>query len=390
MNVYYYCSIFRKIGCVKSNPRNKKYIPPPEIYSQIVDSLQDYSIFTMNNRLLINSWSNGSSAIFGYEAEEIMGQHFRFVFTEEDVNSGIPEKEIRIAKKEGRAIDNRWHLKKDGSTFYASGLVFPLKNPQGKQTGYVKILRDLTERRNAQTAINKYVKDLEELSNHKDTILAILSHDLRSPLGAILGITDFLGTHYDKISPDERKEILANLHKAAVQELEMLDQLLKWACIKSTAEVFDSKRINLFKKVNKVFEILSETADVESIKLINSVNKNTFINTDQKVLLSILLNLVSNAIKFSNKGGIVAVKANYQEEQLVISVKDSGPGMSDEKKEKLFTPQIHALSNEKHDARGAGIGLFLIKNLLEKYNGKLWVESQVGVGSTFYFTLPEA
>ena len=103
-----------------------KYIPTAEFYSQIIDSLQDYSIFTLDEQFNINSWSSGSTKIFGYESEEIIGKKFDIIFTEEDIKNGIPAKEIEVSLRDGRATDNRWHLAKDRSEFYAYGLVFPL------------------------------------------------------------------------------------------------------------------------------------------------------------------------------------------------------------------------------------------------------------------------
>ena len=122
-----------------------KYIPTTEFYSQIIDSLQDYSIFTLNNEFKINSWSAGSEKIFGYETDEVIGEHFNIIFTEEDIKNGIPKLEIENALKEGRATDNRWHIAKDKSLFYAYGLVFPLIGSDGEMLGLVKILRNLTE-----------------------------------------------------------------------------------------------------------------------------------------------------------------------------------------------------------------------------------------------------
>src|SRR6187551_2918606 len=123
------------------------YIPTSEFYSQIIDSLQDYSVFTVDKDLLINSWSSGSVKIFGYETEEIIGKHFDIIFTEEDKVKGVPKNEIDTSLIEGRAVDNRWHICKDESKFYAYGLVFPLTGFDGELLGFVKILRDLTERK---------------------------------------------------------------------------------------------------------------------------------------------------------------------------------------------------------------------------------------------------
>jgi PAS domain S-box-containing protein len=131
----------------KSKILKSHYVPTADFYSQIIDSLQDYSILTLDNDFLINSWSSGAEKIFGYESEEIIGEHFDVIFTEEDRKNSIPKVETDTAIKDGRAVDNRWHICKDGSKFYAYGLVFPLIGQEGELLGYVKILRDLTERR---------------------------------------------------------------------------------------------------------------------------------------------------------------------------------------------------------------------------------------------------
>jgi two-component system CheB/CheR fusion protein len=139
----------------QENPKvlKNKYIPTTEFYSQIIDSLQYYSIFTIDNQFNINSWSSGSEKIFSYETEEIIGEPFDIIFTEEDLKSGISKKEIETALKEGRATDNRWHVAKDKSLFYAYGLLFPLIGSDGDMLGYVKILRDLTDRKKSEDEV---------------------------------------------------------------------------------------------------------------------------------------------------------------------------------------------------------------------------------------------
>ena len=235
-----------------------RYIPTTEFYSQIIDSLQDYSIFTLDEEFIINSWSSGSTKIFGYETDEIIGKHFDIIFTEEDVKLGIPKNEIDTALKEGRATDNRWHICKDGSKFYAYGLVFPLTGKDGEMLGYVKILRDLTERKKSEDAIKKYVKDLEELNTHKESVLAILSHDLRSPLTGMIGAAKYLKSNFSKMEQSDVKEMLDLVYKSSTDELNMLDYLVEWARIKYAAEVFSPTKIELVKYVNKVFETLSK------------------------------------------------------------------------------------------------------------------------------------
>ncbi|MHB1107940.1 MAG: PAS domain-containing sensor histidine kinase [Lutibacter sp.] len=372
----------------KTKILKNRYVPTAEFYSQIIDSLQDYSILTLDNELIINSWSSGAEKIFGYKTEEIIGEHFDIIFTDEDKKSGVPKVEIDTSLKEGRAVDNRWHICKDGSKFYAYGLVFPLKGLEGELLGYVKILRDLTIRRKNEDAIKKYVKELEELNNHKENILAIVSHDLRSPLSGIIGAAKYLSSNFEKMPNSEVKEMLDLLYKSSKDELNMLDYLVEWARIKYATEAFSPKKIILLGYVQKVFEKLNETAQLNTINLHHEVKENESVFADGKMLLSVLQNIVSNAIKHSNPGGKITVSAKSKDDKIVVEIKDDGIGMSKEIQEKLFTPQMNILASARKKNKGAGIGLLLVKGFLEKNDGEIWVESTEGVGSSFYFTLP--
>ncbi len=364
-----------------------KYIPTTEFYSQIIDSLQDYSIFTLDKEFIINSWSSGSTKIFGYETEEVIGESFDLIFTEDDLKNGIPKKEIETALKEGRATDNRWHIAKDKSLFYAYGLVFPLISLNGEMLGYVKILRDLTDRKQSEDAIKKYVKELEELNTHKESVLAILSHDLRSPLSAIIGTAKYLNENFHKMKPDAVQEMLELLYKSSTNELEMLDYLVEWARIKYASDVFSPTKIKLIQYIDKVFETFNETASINAINLHHEIEENISVFADGKMLISIIHNIVSNAIKHTGNGGTITISAKSKDDKIIVQVKDTGVGMSKEIIEKLFTPQMKTLTEARKKNKGAGIGLLLVKGFLEKNDGEIWVESIEGEGSSFYFTL---
>jgi len=365
-----------------------QYIPTSEFYSQIIDSLQDYSILTLDNDLKINSWSSGSATIFGYETEEVLGKDFDIIFTAKDREIGIPQKEIETALTEGRAVDNRWHICKDESTFYAYGLVFPLRGIDGELLGYVKILLDLTERKRAEDSIKKYVRELEELNTHKESVLAILSHDLRSPLSSIIGTAKYLKNNFEKMKPEALSEMLELLYNSSIDELNMLDYLVEWARIKYASEVFSPTKIELVKVINHVFDKLKEIANVNAVNLHHEIEENESVFADGKMLLSILQNIVSNALRHTNPGGNITITAQRSEGKVIVEVKDNGIGMSKEITEKLFTPQMASLSKARAANKGAGIGLLLVKGFLERNGGEIWVESIEGKGSSFYFTLP--
>ena len=374
----------------QDNPKilRSKYIPTTEFYSQIIDSLQDYSIFTIDKDFIINSWSSGATKIFGYETDEVIGEHFDLIFTAEDLKNDISKKEIETALKEGRATDNRWHIAKDKSLFYAYGLVFPLTGLDGELLGYVKILRNLTERKQSEDAIKKYIKELEELNTHKESVMAILSHDLRSPLSSIIGTTKYLKENIHKMKPDAIQEMLDLLHKTSIDELDMLDYLVEWARIKYASDVFSPTKIKLIQYIDKVFDTFNETASINAINLHHEIEENATVFADGKMLISIIHNIVSNAIKHTEKGGSIKISAKIKENKIIIQVKDTGIGMSKEIIDKLFTPQMKTLSETRKKNKGAGIGLLLVKGFLEKNDGEIWVESIEGEGSSFYFTLP--
>lgn len=364
------------------------YTPTTEFYSQVIDSLQDYSIFTLDKEFNINSWSPGSAKIFGYETEEIIGKPFQIIFTQEDIENGIPQREIETALDKGKATDNRWHLKKDQSLFFAYGEVFPLHGEDKELIGYVKILKDLTDKKQSEDAIQKYVRELKDLNTHKESVLAILSHDLRSPLAAIIQTSNYLKDDFRNMEPLELEEMLNLVHQSATDELEMLDYLVEWARIKFASDIFSPEKIKLNEYICKVFETINKTASVNAINLHQEIEADTSVFADAKMLISIIQNIVSNAIKHTEKGGSITVSAKSSDDKIIIEIKDTGVGMSKEIMDTLFTPQMKTLTEARKKNKGAGIGLLLVKGFLEKNGGEIWVESVVGVGSSFYFTLP--
>lgn len=366
------------------------HISTNEFVRMVLGSLQDYAIFTTDKDLVINCWCAGSTKLFGYQPEEVIGKSCDIIFTEEDKNNNIPRMEMENALKDGRAINNRWHVTKEGSLFYAYGQMFPMKDDHEELIGFVKILRDLTEKKIAEDALNKHMKELEELITHKENILAILSHDLRSPLAAIIEISDHLKSNVDDMDHSEIKQMLDILYQASTEELDMLDYLLEWARIKYASEVFSPSMLDLNNCIRKVFNLLGEVATTNSIILQNDVPAGTAVFADKKMLLSILQNLLSNALKYSRPMGIIKVSASTKNNKVLIKVEDTGIGMSKEKLEKLFKPQLKPLSHLRKEDKGAGIGLLLVKGFVEKNGGEVCAESEEGKGTAFYFTLPES
>jgi PAS domain S-box-containing protein len=367
---------------------NKKYIPTNNFYSHVIESIEDYAVLTLDLNLSINSWNAGAANIFQYDEDEIIGQHFNTIFTNQDIEQGIPEKEIRLALKNGRATDNRWHQCKDNGKIYASGLVFPLMSDEEEHIGYVKILQNKTENKKTEDAIKKYVKELEDLDLHKDNVLAILSHDLRSPLAATIAASSYLKTYYDTIIDEERKEIIGHIYTSSVDELNMLDYLLEWARVKYASQAFTPKEVFLLPLVTKIVAGMQDQAADKSLQFKNEIQEDVFVFADPKMLLSIFQNLIANAIHHTPEKGTITVKTKRQSDSIIVEIQDTGNGMSPDMVATIFTPRMESLSKPRKETKGGGIGLLLVNGFVEKNKGKIWVESMEKKGTSFFFTLP--
>jgi len=248
--------------------------------------------------------------------------------------------------------------------------------------------REKEKRAEELSVVQKDVKELQGLNTHKENVLSTLSHDLRSPLGFIIGVADYLVSDFDELERSKVKEMLEMLLKASIDELDMLDYLGEWARIKFASEAFTPAKIKLELYAKKVMNILTKNADAKNIQLHNEIEKDLSVFADKKMLLSILQNIVSNSIKHTPENGKITLSAKRNKDKIIVEVKDTGIGMSKEMQKTLFIPQMKSLLNSRKENSGTGIGLLLVKGFIEKHGGEIWVESVEGKGSSFYFTLP--
>src|SRR5947209_11737867 len=151
------------------------------MFHLLMENVKDFAIFMLDPEGHIVSWNTGAERILGYKEAEIIGRPFGVIFTPDDAEKRRPEYELKTAREVGRAEDERWHVRKDGSRFWASGVVTPLRNEDGELVGYAKILRDITERKRSE-------EQLEEANQRKDEFLAMLAHELRNPLAPIQNV----------------------------------------------------------------------------------------------------------------------------------------------------------------------------------------------------------
>ena len=356
----------------------------------IMESAIDYVIFTMDTDRKITDWNAGAERIVGYTKEEIIGQLGDILFVPEERDT-VPEQEIQIAKEQGHAENERWHLRKDGSLFWGSGYTVPLLQESGQLRGYLKIMLDNTERMQMEEALRQAKEEAEHLAHAKEEFLAHMSHEIRTPLNAVVGLADLLLNQ----GPGEQQ--LENLQtlKFSANNLKMLvNDILDFSKIqagKVMVEETDLHLKNLLDSLEKAHQTpATEQGNALRFQVDEQIPK--VIRTDSLKLSQVLNNLLSNAVKFT-KNGVVTVDVSLarQEEDtlwITFSVTDTGIGISQDKLATIFDTFTQADVSTVREYGGTGLGLSISKLLLELMSSKIEVESEVGKGTRFFFTLP--
>lgn len=239
-------------------------------------------------------------------------------------------------------------------------------------------------------AIKKYAEDLNQLNITKDKFFSIIAHDLKNPFITILGFSELLLSDFSELTDEEKIFYLSEMHKSAEVSHSLLQNLLQWSRSQTGKIEFNPKKISLFESTSQNMELLKSTAEKKEISLINNVPESICVKADEDMLNTILRNLITNAIKFTNKQGTITVAAKIIDNMVEVSVQDTGVGMDERTKNKLFRLDETVTNTGTDNEVGTGLGLLLCKEFVEKHGGKINVESQIGIGSKFIFTIPSA
>jgi len=259
----------------------------------------------------------------------------------------------------------------------------------------VRVINNVKKEKETKELILKQKFEIEEQSTKlsqmnqlKDKTFSILSHDLRSPLGALVQILEMLDDN--SISMEEFSGLKKKLDLQLTYLNRFLENILLW-CKSHMEEDFTAqiKKINLSEIVNQNYELLHESAIQKQIEMQNHIDSNTFIMADFDQIDLVLRNLLSNAIKFTNNKGKVDVSAVENENEIIVSIKDNGIGMDSEIAKNLFDNQERKSSIGTIGEKGTGLGLLICKEFINKHGGRIWAESEPKKGSTFYFSLPK-
>ena len=236
--------------------------------------------------------------------------------------------------------------------------------------------------------LNETNKELHQLNAEKDKFFSIIAHDLKSPFNAIIGFSDLLVAQVDKSNLKKIKEYASIIQQSSNRAMELLMNLMEWSQSQTGRLNFSPVNFELTKLIDETVLLLNDAAVQKSITITYQLPLITFVYADKAMISTVLRNLISNAIKFTESGGNIVISATESQNELTVSVKDSGIGISKDRIEKLFGLDESYSTTGTNNEKGTGLGLILCKEFVEKHQGKIWAESEVGIGSIFYFTIP--
>ena len=244
------------------------------------------------------------------------------------------------------------------------------------------------ELKESKDIIEEQNSHLMELNATKDKFFRIIGHDLKSVFNQLLGFSSLLIDSDADCSQKEVKEISSMLNKSAKNAFKLLENLLDWAQSQSGALTFQPEEINISEIIIENIGFLSEIANNKKIRLKVESTEEMVLKVDKNMISTVLRNLISNAIKFTQQNGEVIIKTKLVNKDLEVSVIDTGVGINKEDISRLFRLDIHHVTSGTDNETGTGLGLILCKEFVEKHSGRIWVESEAGKGSKFSFTIP--
>ncbi|HSN68066.1 MAG TPA: PAS domain-containing sensor histidine kinase, partial [Thermoanaerobaculia bacterium] len=360
-----------------------------ESFRLMVESVSDYAIVMLDPEGRIVSWNSGAQRIKGFAAEEIVGRHFDVFYPPDVVANGQPQRDLEAAASSGRHEDEAWRIRKDGSTFWANIVITAIRDQAGSLRGFAKLTRDLTERNKVESALMDAKATAEKANLAKSEFLSSMSHELRSPLNAILGFAQLMESEAPPPTPGQGESIIQILN-AGWYLLELINEILDLATIESGKLSMSVEPVSLNDLLVECQMMIEPLAQKRGLTMKFSPSESPFtVNADRTRIKQVLINLLSNALKYNREAGSVVVECSAvpSSGRVRITIADTGAGLPPEKIEQLFQP-FNRLGQEANGEEGTGIGLVVSKRLVELMDGAIGVESTVGTGSVFWIELP--
>jgi PAS domain S-box-containing protein len=315
------------------------------------------------------------------ERDEMIGKHYTICYAAENQGEMLKKQQQRFSS---HTIEP--HLERLITLWNGKKVWFELSNSfisDGNDGQLLlSIFRNITPRK-------KTEEKLQDSIASKDKFFSIIAHDLKSPFQGLIGFSNILLNDFESLTKDEIKDFITHISKSANNLLILLQNLLEWSRLQTGKMDYNPVKVDLNIEVETAINILKGNAFKKGIRLNNQISEGTLLKADRNMLDCICQNLLTNAIKFTREGGEVKISALESGDFYQINVADTGVGIRECDMKKLFKIDVSHTTKGTANESGTGLGLLLLKDMVEMHNGKIWVESEFGKGSTFIFTLPK-
>jgi PAS domain S-box-containing protein len=352
-----------------------------ERFRVLVDGLKDHAIFMLDTDGRVTSWNSGAQRITGYQAEEIKGRHFGALYPQAAIDRKLPEQELAMAREHGRFEDEGPRLRNGGTTFWANVVMSPLYDQEGVLVGYANVIRDLTDRKRAES--------LEQAERHTSEFLAMLAHELRNPLAPINNALHLLALRPPADATE--KWVREVLHRQTGQITRLIDDLLDVSRITRAAIPLNRRPLDARAVVRAAVEGSMQWIQARGHGLSVELPPNEALTVlaDEARLTQVLHKLLHNAARYTQEGGQVSIAARRESDQVVVCVKDNGVGMDAELLHSAFDLFKQGQQAVQRPQGGLGIGLTLVQRLVRLHGGTVEAHSAgLDRGSEFIVRLP--
>ena len=369
-----------------------------ERFRLLVSAVIDYAIFMLDPDGRVMSWNEGAQRIKGYTPEEIVGRHFSVFYLPEDVENGKPQWILKQAVDNGHWEDEGWRLRKDGTRFWASVVVTPLKDRDGGLQGFAKVTRDITERRETEvrraaeaeleaSALRARAEQIAELEHMKTEFLNLASHELRGPIAVVRGYNLMLR---DGVVGEQEFPGIAKIVESQLAQMNLLvEQMLEAARLETGRAALNRTTFDLRNSVEEQVRIFGLLADRHSIDF-RQPDSPVLVSADRGRIGTVVANLLDNAIKYSPRANEIRVRVGEEDGHAFVAVRDFGAGIAPEHLPLLFKRFSRLPTEENITLPGTGLGLFLCQELAQRHGAVIEVNSSPGNGSEFTLRIPTA
>jgi PAS domain S-box-containing protein len=367
-----------------------------ERFRLLLEGVKDYAIYMLDTEGRVITWNEGAERLEGYTEKEIIGKPIATFFTPDEVQAGIPKQALERAEAEGRTLSEGWRVRKDGSRFWAQGILTALRDDDGQLRGFAKVSHDATRSKEAEDKIRRLnselesrvverTSQLEEANQELEAFSYSVSHDLRAPLRHIAGYVDILKAEISEKLDRKSRSHFNKIEESARQMGELIDALLAFSRMSRTEMHHD--RVSLAGLVNEARRALKQETQGRSIEW--QIGALPEVEGDPLMLRQVMINLLSNALKYTRTRSPARIEIGSKvNSQVVFFIRDNGVGFDMEYADKLFGvfQRLHSTS----EFEGTGIGLANVRRIIHRHGGHTWAEGEMDRGATFYFSLPKS